>query len=428
MSKIILINSLILSIGILLGRLSGYIRELIIAYKFEVSIEADNIILMLTIPDLLNNLLSAGVISGILIPLLSKSEQIENIISDFVTKLFFISVVLYLVVVSIIFFIYEFYLFGLMSISLLSIFPNIMTFISSSYLQYEQRFKAQSLNTLIFNVVIICFLLLGFYSYIFAVGVIVASIVRMLWIINDLKHTQVNIKSFFRSSGNNILRYRIVIFMVLAIVFILPMIDKVFASKLADGSVAILSYAEKIYLLPVSVFLTTYAIAMFPSLTKTIQEKKYEKVNITLRKSIILNIFVSFVFISFIYAFNLQIVELFYGFVGVKSENILLISQTLVAYLGAMLLAGTNSILLNLFFAHKWYNKLIFYSLILLSMKLILNTLVVYNDLDTKYIAYGTSFLILCSVLGLLLTYIYTSSKKSKEKGELRHDNNDFRQ
>ncbi|WP_066407927.1 lipid II flippase MurJ [Aliarcobacter skirrowii] len=416
MSKKILINSFILSIGILLGRFSGYIRELIIAYKFEVGIKADNIILMLTIPDLLNNLLSAGVISGILIPLLSKSEKIEEIINEFVGKIFFICLFLYLLVVSIIFFIYEFYLFSVMSISLLSIFPNIITFISSSYLQYEQRFKVQSLNTLIFNMVIICFLLLGFYSYIFAIGVILASIVRMLWIINDLKYTKIEINSFFKTSQNKILKYRIVIFMIFSngIVFILPMIDKLFASKLADGSVAILSYAEKIYLLPVSVFLTTYAVAMFPNLTKLIKENKYEEVNKTLKKSIVLNIFISFIFISFIFIFNIKIVELFYGLVGVKAENILLISQTLEAYLGAMLLAGTNSILLNLFFANKWYNKLIYYSLFMLFLKLILNSIVVYNQFDIKYIAYGTSILILFSVIGLLITYIFSRKENIK--------------
>jgi len=415
LSKKILINSLILSFGILLGRLSGYIRELIIAYKFEVSIEADNIILMLTIPDLLNNLLSAGVISGILIPLLNKSEQVKNIISEFVNKLFIICLSLYLIVVSIIFFIYEFYLFSILAISLLSIFPNIITFISSSYLQYEQRFKAQSLNTLIFNIVIISFLLLGFYSYIFAVGVILASIIRMLWIVKDLKYTKISITSFLKIDNNKVFKYRIIVFMILSngIIFILPMIDKLFASKLADGSVAILSYAEKIYLLPVSVFLTTYAVAMFPSLSKLVSENKREEVNEILKKSIILNIGISFIFISLTYIFSFYIVTLFYGIVGVKSDNILLISQTLDSYLGAMLFAGTNSILLNLFFANKWYNKLVYYAIGMISLKLTLNFLIIYNKLDVQYIAIGTSVLIFCSVLSLLVTYIFSKKDNS---------------
>lgn len=408
MSKKILINSLILSIGILLGRFSGYIRELIIAYKFEVSIEADNIILMLTIPDLVNNLLSAGVISGILIPLLNKHEKLEGIISEFVKKLFFICLSLYIVVISIIFFIFEFYLFGLMSISLLSIFPNIIAFVTSSYLQYEQRFKAQSLNTLVFNIVIIIFLFLGLYSYLFAIGVVIASIARMLWITRDLKNTNLDIKSTFNFKKENKIKYRIFIFMIFSngIIFILPMIDKLFASKLLDGSVAILSYAEKIYLLPVSVFLTTYAVAMFPNLSKLVNEGKLFEVNNTLKKSIVLNIVVSAFFVLVMYIFSLEIVTLLYSLVGVKADNLFLISETLNSYLIAMLFAGTNSILLNLFFANKWYNKLIYYTIIMLLFKIMINSYVVYNNYRIEYISLGTSILILISVVSLYITYI----------------------
>ena len=84
MSKNIIINSLILSVGILIGRLSGYIREIIIASKYGASEQSDNILLMLTIPDLLNNLLASGAIVGILIPLLtSHSKNIEEILTEF---------------------------------------------------------------------------------------------------------------------------------------------------------------------------------------------------------------------------------------------------------------------------------------------------------------------------------------------------------
>lgn len=413
MSKKILINSLILSFGILLGRFSGYIRELIIAYRFEVSIEADNIILMLTIPDLLNNLLSAGVISGILIPLLNKNEKLEGIISEFVKKLIFICLSLYIIVISIIFFIFEFYLFSLMSISLLSIFPNIITFVTSSYLQYEQRFKVQSLNTLIFNIVIIIFLLLGFYSYIFAIGVIIASIVRMFWITIDLKNTSLDIKYIFSFNKENKIKYSIFIFMIFAngIIFILPMIDKLFASKLEDGSVAILSYAEKIYLLPVSVFLTTYAVAMFPNLSKLVNEGKLFEVNNTLKKSIRLNIVISAFFVLVMYIFSLEIVTLLYGLVGVKDDNLFAISETLNSYLIAMLFAGTNSILLNLFFANKWYNKLIYYAISMLLFKIIINSYVVYNNYSIEYISLGTSILILISVVSLYMTYILSKKE-----------------
>ena len=59
--------SSIISIGILLGRFAGYGRELIIASQFNISKIADQIILILTLPDLINSLLS-------IIPFHSKIE------------------------------------------------------------------------------------------------------------------------------------------------------------------------------------------------------------------------------------------------------------------------------------------------------------------------------------------------------------------
>jgi murein biosynthesis integral membrane protein MurJ len=414
LSKNILINSLILSIGILIGRLSGYIREMIIAYKYEVSSQADNIILMLTIPDLLNNLLAGGAISGILIPLLSKSEKIEETLTEFNKKLFIIFIILYIFVIFIIFLVHEFYIFSLLAISLIAIFPNILTFISSSYLQYQKRFKAQSLNTLVFNISIIAFLLLGFQNYLFAFGVILASILRMIWISYDLRFTDITIKSFFFKNIENKIKYKLLIFMIFAngLIFINPMIDKIFASFLEEGSVAILSYSEKIYLLPVSVFLTTYAVAMFPDLSQMVINKDKIKIKKLLKKSITFNLIISLLIAIIIYIFSYEIVNFLYSIANIKNESIQLISMVLNGYMLSIVFAGTNSILLNVFFAYKWYNKLLYYSVFMLTSKIVINSFIIYFNYNIFYIALSTSLLMVMSVTILLLTYIYSQKKE----------------
>ena len=107
---------------------------------------------------------------------------------------------------------YDFYLFGLLALSLLSIFPNIFTFIITGYLQFEKKFTKQSLNTLIFNIAIIIFLIFESKNYIFAIGVIVASIVRMLWIYTDLKNTNISYKSFLIQIPHKTLEHKTIIF------------------------------------------------------------------------------------------------------------------------------------------------------------------------------------------------------------------------
>lgn len=408
MSKKILINSLILSFGILIGRLSGYIREIVIASKYGATEQSDNIILMLTVPDLLNNLLASGAIVGILIPLLtSHTKDLEYVLSEFTKKLFFISFVFYILTTSMIFFMYDFYLFSLLAISLLSIFPNIYTFIISGYLQFEKRFKKQSLNTLIFNSVIIIFLLFQVDNIILGLGIILASIVRLMWIYSDLKNTTTSLKSFTKPSSTTLLNYKTLVFMILAngLMFINPMIDKMFASYLVDGSVAILSYAEKIYLLPVSVFLTTYAVAMFPDLSKMVLNNDKISIIKILKKSIGLNIVISIIIGIGLYSFSYEIVNLFFGIANLNENVINSISLVIDGYIIALIVAGTNSILLNLIFSYKWYESLIFYSLFIVSSKIVLNILVIKFNLDVEYIAYGTSLLGVVSIIYLSVLY-----------------------
>lgn len=403
-----MMNSLILSVGILIGRLSGYIREIIVASKFGATTDADTILLMLTIPDLLNNLLASGAVVGILIPLLNThTNRIEEVLTEFTKKLFFITLIFYIMVVTVIFFMYDFYLFGLLSVSLLSVFPNIFTFIITGYLQFEKRFKKQSLNTLIFNITIIIFLLFGSKNFVFAVGVIVASIVRMLWVYTDLKDTNISYRSFLIQIQNKTLEHKTLVFMIFAngLMFINPMIDKLFAAYLQEGSVAILSYAEKIYLLPVSVFLTTYAVAMFPDLSKLVANGKKNEITIMLKKSISLNIIVSLIVGIVLYIFSQFIVSLFFGIANLSENVIINISTVLNAYIISLVMAGTNSILLNLVFSYKWYESLILYSIIMVLCNIILDTVVIKLGYNVEYIAYVTSFVSILSVVYLSILY-----------------------
>jgi putative peptidoglycan lipid II flippase len=196
------------------------------------------------------------------------------------------------------------------------------------------------------------------------------------------------------------------------LIFINPMIDKLFASFLVDGSVAILSYAEKIYLLPLSVFLTTYAVAMFPNLAKLATELKFKEINYILVKSIIFNIIISSIVACILYLFSDYIVSLFYGIVNIKLENLLLISNILKGYVFSVVFAGSLSIMLNLFFAFKLYNIMILYSILIVFIKILSNYIVIYFNLDVYYIAFSTSLITALSFLLLVVIYIIIKRKE----------------
>ena len=80
MFRAILLSSIVVNAGILLGRLAGFAREALIAKNFGVSSEADVVILLLTVPDILVNLLVGSALTAALIPeFLAKPDQARNI-------------------------------------------------------------------------------------------------------------------------------------------------------------------------------------------------------------------------------------------------------------------------------------------------------------------------------------------------------------
>lgn len=424
MLKKIIQNSLILSVGILLGRLSGFIRELITAKQFGISEQADQIVLMLSVPDLLNNLLAAGAVSGVLIPALaSHSNRLGQVINEFTKKLFVITLVAYAILGIGLFLGYELYVFGLLMVALLSAFPNVFTFISASYLQYEKRFTKQSLSTLIFNLIIILCLLLGAFGYYFAIAIVVAGVLRMVWVMSDLKNTAFPPLSLANKANENKLEnpsfisYKLLVIMILAngLLFIQPIIDKIFASFLYEGATAILSYAEKIYLLPVSVFLTTYAVALFPDVSRLVADNQHKEAHNILKKSIPINLIISIIVALFLWIFNKEIVALLFGLVGFSEENILAVSAVLVAYFPIVVVAGSSSILLNMLFAYKAYRLIIIFSGIIIFSKIAMNAVILALGMPVFYIAFSSAVLSVIAMIILMIFFYAIFKRASKD-------------
>lgn len=66
------------------------------------------------------------------------------------------------------------------------------------------------------------------------------------------------------------------------------MVDKYFASQLAEGTIAILTYSYKVVNLPVYLFVTSVTKVILPDLTLMIQKKESKKLSILIRNIVIL--------------------------------------------------------------------------------------------------------------------------------------------
>ena len=86
MFKAILISSVMLNLGLLLGRVSGFVRQSFIAMAYADSPEADVVVFMLTVPDLLVNILMGGAFGAVLIPAFANdAKQAKKLLYQTVT-------------------------------------------------------------------------------------------------------------------------------------------------------------------------------------------------------------------------------------------------------------------------------------------------------------------------------------------------------
>ena len=96
-NKDIFLSSFVVTFGLLLGRIFGFLREIIIASKFGISSESDIATILLTIPDFLVGLIAGGALSAVLIPEFQKINIFRTKINFLIKSSFFLVVSLSLI-------------------------------------------------------------------------------------------------------------------------------------------------------------------------------------------------------------------------------------------------------------------------------------------------------------------------------------------
>jgi len=282
--KAILISSMVLNVGLLLGRFSGFIRQSFIATAYGDSSEADVVIFMLTVPDFLVNILMGGAFGAVLIPVFSKNQEQAK-------KLLYQALLLFGALSCIL----SFFLFWQSDVLVSLLTPGfdgekaqsasrafgyvvilipltVMAGGTTAFLQYKDKFALPSLGTLIINTSII----LGLYLVYRGVGgiqllamfVIAGGVVRLATQLYVSKPTM-NVSpwllesSFFKHYCRAMLTGSILIFF--------PVIAKAVASYSPDGSYATMDYALKLVQFPLVIAVTFIATVFFPRLASSFQ-------------------------------------------------------------------------------------------------------------------------------------------------------------
>ncbi|MCE7871504.1 hypothetical protein DYH09_14145 [bacterium CPR1] len=302
--------SLLVALGVAVGRLSGFIRELVLIDLLGLSRHTDIAVILLSIPDMLTNFLVGGALGAALVPLFQSyrvsGREVEAL------------AVFWQATLSVLFF-------SLVPACLVSLAPlataqalapgfdrealqsttgpirlicwlfplSALAAVSTAWLQARGRFAVAALGTLIMNATLIAVLLLsrgaltalaagallgGGLRFLSQLGQLV--VLERIALLRALRFPWVLPGAVFRSYGKAVMGQ--------GFLFLIPVAGRLLASQLAVGDVAAYNYASKMVEVPLGGVITVLSVVLFPSLTELFSRRDIQGAHRLLRQGILI--------------------------------------------------------------------------------------------------------------------------------------------
>lgn len=385
-----------------------------IAGEFGASDMSDSVILALTLPELMSSILATGIASQFIVPRLQKvnSRSVNDFLNEAWRKFALISFLGFFLFNFFSLFYFETNVFVILAISSLAILPNTMSAITSAYLSFHEKFLSQSTSNIIFNIVATTSILVGTSLFFIASGFLFAAVLRFFWIWRDAFRMSVPLAVFspFGSNLHTDLKLKSLLIALFggSIAMVNPMVDRLVASSLIAGSVSILSYAEKLYILPISVFIAPYMLSSFPTLSR-------HQIN---PGRLIFKMTFPVLGFSFLlavggYLFSEIIVGYSYGLTGISNFDQILIRNTFIAYLPSLIFTSCSMLFVNIFFSLQLEKVIMIFAILSVVLNAAGDFLVIYFNGSSVHLALVTSLVSLTVFLYQFLFLFFTDIRKN---------------
>lgn len=292
------------SAGVLLGRIAGFAREASIAGTFGVSLSADVAILILTLPDVLANILMGGALSAVLIP------EFTRLPSNQARRLFYQSSMLVVFTFGAIALVLAWQARPLIrllapglgqegvelaagptSIVVWVVPMTVLAGVTTAYLQAAGRFAVPALGTFIFNSVLVVGMvaLLPSRDGLLELGVFAVLAAALRWcsqLLNLPRYEQCGALSRFWLINRSLLVRYLEALASGSLLVLLPVLARAFASYGDVGGIAQMNYANKLVELPLGIGLTVFSVVLFPHLARAFADGDHESAQHMLRRGL----------------------------------------------------------------------------------------------------------------------------------------------
>ena len=281
--KSVLTTTAFISAALLLGRVSGFLREMLLARQYGTTESADAAVLMLTLPDFMVGLLLVGGFNAALVPALKKTAgpdrlALLNRVAVGVALLFALLTGLIMLFPSAIISVFapslDLYTLpnfkSAFTLSLIALPLTALIGVATSYLNTVGKFIIPSLSVLIFNGVL-CIYLFAVPSgnaslKWFAVAILVATALRLGFQLGSMREAVAKpVWKLAQKHGDLFGKFIIGIFGY-SIIIGAPIVFRSLYALNGDGFLARFNYAVKLFELPSALIIAPVVIVLLPKL------------------------------------------------------------------------------------------------------------------------------------------------------------------
>ncbi|MFN3620276.1 murein biosynthesis integral membrane protein MurJ [Sphingorhabdus sp.] len=273
-----------MGLALLVGRVSGLVRETVVASIFGISAQGDLAVVLMTLPDLMVNLLVAGGLSAAFVPSLLKLPPDE---ADILTRFVAIVTLSLFTIFGLIVFIAPDITVGILAPGradlgfmltgwlpfLIAVALPIAAFsgVAGGYANARGHFFVSGIGTLLFNVTLISILLLGLHMpplQALALGIFLGAVMRGLPLFLHIPSRLFRSRLLVPQNWRGFLVDFCAGLLAVGSALLAPVVLRAAASWLEGGSVSALNYAQKLVELPVGVILSAVSIVSLTAMSK----------------------------------------------------------------------------------------------------------------------------------------------------------------
>jgi putative peptidoglycan lipid II flippase len=405
--------SILLIIFSFISRITGFIRESVIANHYGLSNSYDIYLISSVLPITINTIiLFMG--QNFLIPKFVTYRNTNQF--DLFTRksilIFFvfgtlIAVALFFSVQTIIYWFEPTNLVNfthaenILKLVLLTIPATSVISVLSALLQSEKKYIVPAVSTLFLNVLMILMIVIfnkeiGIYAI--AIGYLIGTIFQMIVLLFRIDFVKIffhNTKNATKDSYSFLSPTLIMIFLIESIGQLYVLSDRFFYNNIRSGGIAAINYAQFIFALPISIVIQSISLAIFPKFSEDFNANNTNGI-IKSFNSAIEFVLLVFIPISFAYHFlGNEIISLFYQH-GMFGEEETRITQKVLSTFNLGLIAYAIYSVINKVI---YSSNLVFYLFIITVLGIILK--VFSNIILVRYFDY------LALPMGTVISYIF---------------------